>query len=75
MPLRETHPRAAYEVPMVACDFCNLTAGWMASFAVSSGLNYSCLVSACLEDWTVATKENGAHTQRTVVEQVTSPIS
>ena len=37
-----------------SCCFRGLTSGQQASLAVSSGLNYSCLVSACLEDWSAA---------------------
>jgi hypothetical protein len=54
-PLREeTGPRSAPEVPAAACSFCGLTSGRLASLAVSSGLNYSCLLSACWKDWTAA---------------------
>jgi hypothetical protein len=53
-PLRETCPRIACEGLMAACCFCGIASGWLVSLAVSSGMNYSCLVSACWKDWTVA---------------------
>jgi hypothetical protein len=37
-----------------ACHFSGLASGRLESLVVSSGLNYSCLVSACWENWTVA---------------------
>ena len=42
------------EVPAAACRFHGLALGHLVSIVVSSGLNYSCLVSACWKDWTVA---------------------
>jgi len=53
-PLRETRPRTSLEVPAAVCSFCGLALGWWVSLAISSGFNYSCLVSACWKDWTVA---------------------
>jgi len=42
LPLAETHPRMSHEVPLAACDFCDLALGQLVSLVVSSGLNYSC---------------------------------
>jgi len=47
LPLRETRPRTAHEVLARAWRFSGLTSGWLVNLAVSSGLNYLCLVSAC----------------------------
>jgi hypothetical protein len=52
--LRETLPRTAPEVPAAAGHFHHLALGQLASLVVSSGLHYSCWVSACWKDWTVA---------------------
>lgn len=41
LPLRETRPGTAHEVPMAACCFCGHTSGWLASLLVSSDSNYS----------------------------------
>jgi hypothetical protein len=57
LPLRETHPRTASEVPVAFSCLCSLTLGQLETLAVSSGLNYSWLVSACLEDWSEAAEE------------------
>jgi len=54
LPLREAHLRTTPEVPAVACRFSGLSSGRLESLVVSSGLNYSCLVSACLGDWAAA---------------------
>jgi hypothetical protein len=35
-------PKNCCEVPVVGCHFSGLASGWLASLAVSSGLNYSC---------------------------------
>jgi hypothetical protein len=53
LPLRETHPRTALEVPAAARSLWVLTSDQLASLAFSSRLNYSRLVSACWKDWTV----------------------
>ena len=45
-PLREARPRTAPEVPATDCSSCGLALGWLVILVVSSGLNYSCLVSA-----------------------------
>jgi hypothetical protein len=54
LPFRKTHPRTAHEVPTAACHFHGLVSGPLASLVVFPGLNYSSLVSACLEDWSAA---------------------
>jgi len=65
LPLGETHQRTDREVPQVACLFLGLVWAMLGSFEVSSGLNFSSLVSAfwkdcaeaadscvvCCEDW------------------------
>jgi hypothetical protein len=52
--LRETCPRTAWEGLATACCFWGLASGQLVSLAVSLGLNYSCLVSACWKDWPAA---------------------
>jgi hypothetical protein len=47
--LREILPKIVQEVPVAACG-CRQ----VGKPGVSSGLNYSCLVSACWKDWTAA---------------------
>jgi hypothetical protein len=42
MPLRDSCPRTACEVPAAAWCLCSLTLGWLVSMEISSGLNYSC---------------------------------
>lgn len=46
----ETRQRTPHQVPVTACCFCGLISVWLASLAVSLGLNYIFLVSACRED-------------------------
>jgi hypothetical protein len=41
-------------LPVAICLFCSLSSGHLANLVVSSGLHYSCLVSACWKDWMVA---------------------
>ena len=45
MPLRETHPRTACEVPEAAFCSCSLIPGQVVRLLVSSGLTYRCLMS------------------------------
>ena len=60
LPLRETCPGTALKVPAAACCFCSLRPvgkpdGFFRielSFTVAG----SCLVSACLEDWSIASE-------------------
>jgi hypothetical protein len=53
--LKETYQRTACDVSASAGCFPGLISDWLASLAISSGLNYSCLVSACWKDCTLAT--------------------
>ena len=89
LPLRETRPRTAHEVPVAACCFtASPQASWWALWFLQNWTTAdgSCVVSACWDNWTeagdsylviatglTADKEYWAHSQRTIAKQVHFP--